>query len=128
MIHITMFINRRLDIGSLGWWLTTTKGLLGIRCGGYLILGTLSNIVALLSILETNTTWIERNLSTGLSNKIPRRKIGLRWTIYGGWWSRSTYSMTDITEGNPYTSFSRNWARRLCKLTITLARLSYNSF
>ena len=31
--------------------------------------------------------------------------------------------MIDVTEGNPYTLFSRNWARRLCKLTITLARL-----
>src|ERR1041385_3176261 len=51
------------------------------------------------------------------------RKIGLRWTIYGGWWSRSTYSMTDVIEGNPSTSFSRHWARRLGKLTITLARL-----
>src|SRR3954462_449618 len=62
-------------------------------------------------------------MSTGLSNKTPRRKIGLRWTIYGGWWSRSTYSMTDVTEGNPNTVFPRNWARRLCKLMITLTRL-----
>src|SRR4051812_38608187 len=31
--------------------------------------------------------------------------------------------MMDVLEGNPYTSFSRNWARRLSKLTITLARL-----
>ena len=45
MIHKTMFIRARLDIGGFGWWLTTTKGLLGIRNGGYMILGTLSNIV-----------------------------------------------------------------------------------
>src|SRR3954465_10562234 len=31
--------------------------------------------------------------------------------------------MSDVFEGNPYTAFPRNWARRLCKLTITFTRL-----
>ena len=46
MIHITIFIGRRLDIGSFGWWPSTMKGLLWFRGGGYMIVGTLSNIVA----------------------------------------------------------------------------------
>src|SRR4051812_22842528 len=44
--------------------LHTTNGLLWFRGGGYMIVGTLSNIVSSLSALEANTTWNERNLST----------------------------------------------------------------
>src|SRR3954468_5398923 len=56
MVQPSMFLNRSVNFGSFGLWLTTKKGLLWIRSGGYMILGTLSKIMARLSTLETNTT------------------------------------------------------------------------
>src|SRR4051812_12971187 len=64
MVQPSMFLKRSVKFGGFGLWLTMKKGLLWIRNSGYMILGTLSNIMAGLSTLETKTTWNERNMST----------------------------------------------------------------